>query len=139
MHSLAALIVVLQVATASVPAVESPDRAKGVSLHMLPKRVADLSHGAWGFVVAPASHLTPIPDHHVLQSASALLSFARKQAAPVQRNGIWIVTTDPAAYSPTETRLLESVKALCIKERIPLFIARGSQLPDGWVRYDRAP
>jgi hypothetical protein len=37
-------------------AAEQPDRAKGISVHMLPKRVADLGGQKWGFVVSFADY-----------------------------------------------------------------------------------
>jgi hypothetical protein len=46
------------------------------------------------------------------------------------------VTTHPDAYSSAEKQLLED-KLLCQKEEIPLFIARASELPNGWKRYDQ--
>ena len=57
----------------------------------------------------------------------------------VQQNGIWVVVTHPDAYSEPEKALLEALKALCRKEKIPLFIARAAQLPHGWQRYDNLP
>jgi hypothetical protein len=117
----------------------TPERAKGISVHMLPKRVADLGKRQWGFVVSHAEYLKPESAQPVLQSPAELLRFVRKQSPSVQDNGIWIVTTHPDAYSDSEQELLEDVKALCRRESIPLFIARGSELPNGWRRYDNAP
>ena len=36
-----------------------------------------------------------------------------------------------------ELAQLEQLKSLCRAGKIPLFICRASQLPDGWVRYDQ--
>jgi hypothetical protein len=104
-------------------------------MHMLPKRVADLGGKRWGLVVTYAAYLKPEPSEPVLQTAPEVVAFARKQDPRVQANGIWIVTTHPDAYSDSEKKVLEDVKALCGKERIALFIARGSELPNGWKRY----
>ena len=106
---------------------------------MLPKRVADLRAQNWGLVVTYAEYLEPETAQPVLQSATEFLTFVRKQKASVQENGVWIVTTHPDAYSEPERKLLDDLKALCRRERIPLFVARGSQLPNGWQRYDNAP
>jgi hypothetical protein len=73
----------------------------------------------------------------VFQSAADLLSYFRKQDAAVQENGIWIVVTHPDAYSETEKALVEDVKSMCRREKIPLFICRAMNLPNGWVRFDR--
>lgn len=106
---------------------------------MLPKRVADLGAKKWGLVVSYAEYLKPEKVQPVLQSTTEFLAFVRKQDRPVQEHGVWIVTTHPDAYSEPEKKLLEDIKALSRRERIPLFIARGSQLPNGWQRYDNAP
>ena len=116
-----------------------PERSKGISLHMLPKQVAELGNKKWGFVVTYADYLKPEQAQPVLQSSAELLAFVRKQDRIVQDNGVWIVTTHPDAYSEAEKLLLEDIKNLCRKERIPLFIVRGSKLPNGWQRYDNAP
>jgi hypothetical protein len=126
---------VFLVAVTAVAAAQ--ERAKGVSIHMLPKVAADLSERQWGLTVDYSPLLRPEPAQPVLQTAEDLRRFVRKQDKSVQENGIWIVTTHPDAYSDPEKRLIESVKSLCIQQRIPLFIVRGSELPNGWKRYDQ--
>ena len=120
------------------PAQVAPERSKGISIHMLPKRVAELRSQRWGLSVTYADYLAPETAAPVLQSTAEFLSFVRKQVPTVQQNGVWRVTTHPDAYSEMEKKLLEDITALCRTERIPLFIARGSELPAGWRRYDNA-
>lgn len=115
----------------------APDRAKGISIHMLPKRVADLGGSKWGFEVDDRSYLKTESEQPVLQTPQEFLSFVRKQDTSVQENGVWIVVTNPDAYSSSEKSLLEDIKALCRKEKIPLFISRAMDLPNGWKRYDQ--
>jgi hypothetical protein len=129
--------VVLLVLAWTCAAADQPDRARGISVHMLPKRVADQSGQKWGFVVSYGQHLRPEAAPPVLQSPNDILSYVRKQEKSVQQNGLWIVTSNPAAYSEPENALLADVKVMCHREHIPLFIARGSELPDGWHRYDQ--
>lgn len=117
----------------------APERSKGVSVHMLPKRVADLGQKKWGFVVAYAEYLRPEQSEPVLQTPNDVFAFIRKQDRSVQGNGIWVVTTHPDAYSDQEKKLLDDIKTLSRREKIPLFIVRGSELPNGWRRYDDAP
>ena len=117
----------------------APERAKGISMHMLPKRVADIGGKKWGLVVSYAKYLKPEQAEPVLQSAMEFLTFVRKQDKEVQDNGAWIVTTHPDAYSAPEKNVLEDIKTLCRKQNIPLFIVRGSELPNGWQRYDNTP
>jgi len=126
------ILILLSVAMAA-----APERSKGISLHMLPKRVADISGQKWGFTVDFASHLKPESEHPVLQTKDELVAFVRKQDKEVQENGVWIVTTNPDAYSDPEKDLLEDIKSLAREQHIPLFIARASELPNGWKRYDQ--
>ena len=113
------------------------ERSLGVSVHMLPKRVADLGGRPWGFTVDPSPGLRTASPRIVLQTAEEMLSFILRQDARVQQNGLWIVTTNPDAYSDAEKALLENVKSMCRQESIPLFICRASELPNGWTRFDQ--
>jgi len=113
-----------------------PDRSKGISMHMLPKRVAALdAKMKWGFMVSHTAHLKPETEKQILQTTNEFLAYIRKQDEKVQENGVWIIITNPSAYSQDELTLFEDIKALCKREKITLFVARGSQLPNGWVRY----
>jgi hypothetical protein len=122
---------------AAVCALADPSRQSGVSAHMLPKRVADLGDGKWGFVISYAPYLKPESEKPVIQSASALVAFLQKQDQSVQDNGMWIVVTNPASYSDSEMALLEEVKSAFRRSHLPLFICRGSELPNGWKRFDK--
>jgi hypothetical protein len=115
----------------------TPERAKGISMHMLPKRVADLGGNKWGLTVTAASYLTPDAASTTLQTGAEFRSFVRKQSSAVKQNGVWIVTTNPEAYSKPENTFLEQVMSICAAEKVPLFVCRASELPDGWKRYDR--
>ena len=117
--------------------VSSPERSKGISMHMLPKRVADLGEQKWGLAVSYAKYLKIETEPPTLQTTKEFLSFVRKQDESVQENGVWIVVTDPDAYSAAEKALLEDIKIVCQKESIPLFVCRGVDLPNGWKRYDK--
>jgi hypothetical protein len=134
-----AVILVVFFAFATTASAVSPERAKGISMHMLPKRVADLGGKKWGLVVSFAENLKTERVEPVLQSTTEFLSYVRKQERSVRENGVWIVITHPDAYSESEKKVLEDIKALSRQENIPLFVARGSQLPNGWQRYDNAP
>jgi hypothetical protein len=114
----------------------TPERSKGISMHMLPKRVADLGGSKWGLTASRSEQLTPDAGSTTLQTPEEFLAFVQKQSSSVRENGVWIVTTHPDAYSEPEKSFLNEVIALCVKEKIPLFITRASQLPNGWKRYD---
>jgi len=124
------------VATFAVAA-ENPERSKGISMHLLPKSVADLGGNKWGLTVTASSSLTPDAGSTTLQTVSQFLAFVQKQSASVQENGVWIVTTHPNAYSEQEQNFLKQVIAACVKAKIPLFVVRASELPNGWKRYDQ--
>jgi hypothetical protein len=116
----------------------TPERSKGISMHLLPKRVADLSGSKWGLTVSAADYLTPDAGSTTLQTGAEFRSFVRKQSSSVKQNGVWIVvTTNLEAYSKSENTFLEQVMSICAADKIPLFICRASNLPDGWKRYDR--
>lgn len=108
-------------------------------MHLLPKKIADLQGKQWGLIVAYTAHLQPEKKQPILQTVEGIRTFFRKQDRAVQQNGLWIVVTNPGAYSEQEKALLEAVKVMCRKEQIPLFIARAAQLPGGWQRYDTLP
>ena len=116
-----------------------PERDKGVSMHMIPKRVADLMNKRWGFVVDYAEHLQAERAEPIIQTTQEFVAYVHKQTENVQANGVWIVITNPDAYSAPEKNLLEEIKLTAKQNKIPLFVARASQLPNGWSRYDKTP
>jgi hypothetical protein len=134
---LIAVVFLVTTLCAFATGVSSPERTKGISMHMLPKRVADLGGGKWGFAVTYTKYLKIEVEPPTLQTTKEFLSFVRKQDRAVQENGVWIVITDPDAYSAAEKALLEDIKVACQKESIPLFVCRGTDLPNGWKRYDK--
>ena len=136
MNRIATILLALLLGVGFVVA-NAQERSKGISVHMLPKRVAEIGGRPWGFTVDYSAQLKTESHPVALQTVAEVLSFVRKQDAGIQENGLWIVTTSPDAYSADESRLLEEVKSMCRREKIPLFICRASQLPDGWSRFDR--
>jgi hypothetical protein len=132
-----AIVLLALLVGAGLVAAKAQVRSQGISVHMLPKRVADIGGRPWGFTVDYSPNLKTESSPVTIQTVAEVLSFVRKQDAGVQENGLWIVTTSPDAYSADEKRLLEEVKSMCRREKIPLFICRASQLPDGWSRFDR--
>ena len=104
----------------------TPTRSKGISMHFLPKRVADISGQKWGLVFDV--------NHDAFQTPEEFLGFVRKQPQEVQDNGVWVVVTDPDAYGDQEKKFFLDVENLCRKEKIALFVARAADLPNGWKR-----
>jgi hypothetical protein len=131
---LVALVILL---VTSAVAAGNPERSKGISLHMLPKGVADLGGHKWGLTVTPSAYLTSDASSTTIQTVNEFLAFVQKQNKSVLENGVWIVTTHPDAYTQPEKNFLDQVIATCVKEKILLFVARASELPNGWKRYDQ--
>ena len=129
-------ILSLGIWTVFAPAIFAQERSQGISIHLLPKRVAAIGGTPWGLAVDASPRLNRAAARPIFQTAAGLISYVRAQDPDVQLNGIWIVTTHPDAYSEEEKGLLEEVKAICRKENIPLFLCRASQLPNGWIRSD---
>jgi hypothetical protein len=81
----------------------------------------------------------PAKDRPTFQSVSDLIAYYKRLDAETQRNGVWIVTSHPSAYSAQENAMLEELNTHCKTHRIPLFIARGKDLPKGWERHSAVP
>ncbi len=135
MNKLKLLLIILSFFFASSVYAESPDRSKGISVHALPQRIAKISGKPWGLEVAYAPHLKPEPGQPFLQSISDVLNYINKQNPDVIANGLWVVTTNPVAYSAEEIEFQKQIKEILPKQNIPLFWARGSELDKGFTRY----
>jgi hypothetical protein len=110
--------------TAAICFGAEPDRAKGLSVHMLPERVAQISGKSGGFTV----------ESQTYSDATKLVDYFHSLPATTQENGIWVVTTHPSAYSALEREKLRALVALCQQQKIPIFTCHGSELPAGWKR-----
>jgi hypothetical protein len=66
-RTVAPMLFVLTLCVFSI-GVSSPERSKGISMHMLPKRVADLGGGKWGFAVTYAKYLKIETEPPTLQT-----------------------------------------------------------------------
>ncbi|MBV1881027.1 MAG: hypothetical protein KUG82_05300 [Pseudomonadales bacterium] len=126
---LASLFLVAGVSAQEIPST----REKGISVHALPKRVAKISGKPWGFEVSYAPYLkVELP---YLQSIEDVLAYIGKQDKSVIDSGFWVVTSNPSAYDQQELDLHKQVKEVLPKKGIPLYWARGSELPNGFKRY----
>ncbi|HKQ59489.1 MAG TPA: hypothetical protein VJY35_16615 [Candidatus Eisenbacteria bacterium] len=121
-----AIMFALALATAAPAAEFAPRRALGLSVHLLPQSIADISGGKGGFTIDEIET--------TIETAQELVDGFKKLSPGFQRHGIWVVTTHPDVYGPKEKQNLDRLQALCRKDRIPLFLCRGSQLPNGWKR-----
>jgi hypothetical protein len=135
MKKLLILIILLGCFVGSFACAEEPQRSKGISVYALPKRVANISGKPWGFEVAYAPYLRPEPGQPYLQSLSDVLEYIKKQDSEVVKNGFWVVTTNPLAYSDEELKIQEQIKIELPKNHIPLFWARGAEIEQGFKKY----
>jgi hypothetical protein len=116
-------------AAAAFCAAGEPDRAKGLSVHMLPDRVAQIDGHSGGFTADAGGTQT-------YSDAAQLLAYFHTLPAATQENGLWLVTTHPSAYSAAEHEKLRALITACQQRKIPVFTCRGSELPAGWKRGD---
>jgi hypothetical protein len=115
--------------TLAVCAAGEPERAKGLSVHMLPDRVAQIDGGHGGFSAKAADG-----TESTYADAKQLVAFFQTLLTATQENGIWVVTTHPSSYSESERTKLKALITLCDKKKIPVFTCRASELPGGWKR-----
>lgn len=117
--------------TASLLVAAEPTREAGLSVHMLPDRVAKISGEHGGFTVTePATQA----KGGTYGAPKELFAYFQSLPAATQQNGIWVVTTHPSSYSEAEQGKLKALIALCADKSIPIFTCRGSELPNGWKR-----
>ncbi len=117
-----------------------PVREAGLSAHWTPERVAFLGEEVQaGFITTfdNEQNINVYGKH--CATATDLISYFKSFPASIQNNGIWLVVTHPDAYSPEEHKMKEDLIKACQQYNIPLFICRGSELPDGWKQYSPAP
>ena len=117
--------------TTSVLTAAEPSREAGLSVHMLPDRVAKISGGHGGFTVTDPATKTKGATY---AEPKELFAYFQSLPAPTQQNGIWIVTTHPTSYSGGEQAKLKALVTLCADKTIPIYTCRGSELPNGWKR-----
>lgn len=113
----------------AVTVAAAPLRERGLSLHMLPDRVAKLQDSRGGFVLRDPQTGR---SERTLSEAAEVMDYISTLPAQVVENGVWIVYTNPAAYSKKEQRKLEALIATCKENKIPVFCCRAADLPDGW-------
>ena len=115
--------------TASLLVAAEPKREAGLSVHMLPDRVAKIDGEHGGFTV---SDPTGRSDRKTYGDPKELFAYFQHLPTATQQNGIWVVTTDPTSYSPAEHAKLKALIALCAVKAAPIYTCRGSELPSGW-------
>lgn len=104
-----------------------PQREKGLSVHFGSQEMVE--------GVSPGRFIISIEDKQkAFATAEELIKFFLNQNKVMQDNGIWLVVTNPDAYSKEEKEMLNKLEGLCKLNNIILFEARGMNLPEGWER-----
>jgi hypothetical protein len=104
-----------------------PVREAGLSLHMLPDRVAKLSGERGGFTITDPitrKKAKTVPD------AKAVFSYIDSLPLKIKDNGVWVVYTHPSSYENEEREKLKSLIGMCGEKKIRIFTCRASELPD---------
>lgn len=104
-----------------------PARDAGLSLHMLPDRVAKLSGERGGFTITdPITHTRGMTVAEVKSIFKYIDSFPLK----IKDNGVWIVYTHPSSYEDSEKEKLRELIRICVEKKIRIFTCRASKLPE---------
>ncbi|MEI8348901.1 MAG: tetratricopeptide repeat protein [Candidatus Omnitrophota bacterium] len=115
-----------------------PKRENGLSVHFAPKSASEaLGANKSGFMVSQSHDLKLPSERPVFDTPEKLIEYFLNQPQEIQENGIWVVTTNPKAYSADEMKSTEVLKDLCRQKKIPLFFCRGMDLPNGWLGADK--
>ena len=101
-----------------------PERDKGLSLHMLPDRVARISNTKGGFTVSAPTPKEEIPA----MDDKKVMDYFQQLPEQVKKNGIWVVYTHPSSYSDKEKKQLKELVEESKKQTISIFTCRASEL-----------
>lgn len=103
-----------------------PTRDAGLSLHMLPDRVAKLAGEAGGFTITdPATG----QRGQTYSEISRLVAYIESIPDTVRQNGVWIVYTHPRSYGSEEKERLRELIEKMKAKNVRVFTCRASELP----------
>ena len=115
-----------------------PKRENGLSVHFVPRSAPELSgSNKNGFMVSQSKDLKSPSERPIFETPEKLVEYLLNQPQEIRENGIWVIVSDPEAYSVDEIGSTEALKSLCRQKNIPLFFCRGMLLPNGWVKADK--
>jgi hypothetical protein len=66
------------------------------------------------------------------ETAAELISYFKTLSTEIEKNGIWVITAQPASYSSQDFETLDQLKSISKKENISVFISRTSSSCKGW-------
>lgn len=102
------------------------DRTKGLTVHLLPRGVANPSEKKGGFAVL---YRRKCP---IFETAAELIRYFKTLSTDTEKNGIWVVTAHSDSYSRDDFELLDQLKLISIKQNISLFISRPPSPYKAW-------
>lgn len=115
-----------------------PTRENGLSVHIVPKSAPQiLGAKKGGFMISQPHTSTLPPLRPILDTPEQLVEYFLQQPREIQENGLWVVVTNPKAYSDEEIKNTEILKKLCREKNILLFFCRAMALPNGWVTAEK--
>ena len=115
-----------------------PKRENGLSVHLVPKSDPGVfGTSKNGFMVSQSKNLKLPSERPIFDTPEKLVEYFLDQPQEIRENGLWVVTTNPKAYSEDEMKSTEILKKLCREKNLSLFFCRGMLLPNGWMVADK--
>ncbi len=115
----------------------APVRESGLSIHLLPDRVAKIEGGKGGFTVTDPKDPK---NSKTCPEVASLVEYILKQPEGRRDNGVWVVYTNPSSYSQEEKGRLADLISKLQAQKIPIFTCRASELTSGgWKEAGRIP
>ena len=118
------ILVAFLLIVSTLSAFAQPERDKGLSLHLLPNRVAKISNEKGGFTVSAPAPKEKIPA----MDAKETMEYFQHLPDPLKKNGIWIVYTHPSSYSQEEKEQLKKLIEESKEKAVPVFTCQASEL-----------
>ncbi len=107
-------------------------------MYFVPKQHPDADMDAYGhrFVtfVLQQTDENNIKPTFTADSAADFVARYRRLPLKLQLYGIWLTLQEHDSYSPEEKAMLQELKVLCSKYKLPLFIRTGRE-DRGWQRF----
>ncbi|GEM_PF-4396065 len=111
--------------------IDVQNRERGVSVYLVPENVEKKveKKTIQRFIIASSKN----PGiEGSSQTAEALMANLLKSYRGNLKYGIWLVLTNPISYSEKDDQEKANLEALAHKHKIPLYVCRGMNLPNGW-------
>ena len=111
--------------------IDVQNRERGVSVYLVPENVDKMveKKSVRRFIIASSKN----PGiEGAAQTAEDLVGNLLEAYHEELTYGMWLVLTNPNSYSEKDSQEKANLEALARKHKIPLFVCRGMDLPNGW-------